>query len=130
MSDVLEAQNTGLFDDVSERDKEIQASIWAMLFLMSELSLGFRALRDVLHTRGALQEEDEKIINELASTDERLQAAYIHIEKCFREKYGKVREAMDNPQTVTDKVENDYRGVAVDLPEVPKTTVTSSEEGA
>ena len=107
MSDVMDAQHEGRFEDMSDRDKEIQASIWGLLFLLSELSLAFRVLRDILRERGALLPEDEEQLNRLASSEEHLRVAYAHIENAFREKYGRVRTALDNPEAVTRIMEEE-----------------------
>ena len=101
----MEAQQEGRFDDIDERNKEIQASIWGLLFLVAELSLAFRTLRDTLQQRGALLPEDEAAINELSSNEERMRVAYAHIEKAFREKYVRVMDAMEDPEKVTRQVE-------------------------
>lgn len=76
MSDVMDAQHEGRFEDMSERDKEIQASIWGLIFLLSEISLAFRVLRDRLTERGALLPEDEALINQMASNEEHMRGAY------------------------------------------------------
>lgn len=105
MSETMEAQRQGRFEEMAERDREIQASIWALLFLVSELALGVRVLRDRLQERGALLPEDEESMNELASGEERMRLAYAHIEQAFREKYARIMEAMENPEEVTRKVQ-------------------------
>lgn len=104
MSKAMDAQMSGEFEEMSDRDKEIQASIWALIFLVSELSLAFRTLRDKLHERGALQPEDEAEINRLASAEERMRVAYAHIENAFQEKYHRVMEAMLHPEEVEQAV--------------------------
>jgi hypothetical protein len=92
--------------------------------------LAFRTLRDRLTERGALLEEDEQLINGLASNEERMRVAYSHIENAFREKYSRVMEALMNPAGVTEQVQNQSGvGVAVDLndPNVPMVSGTSPE---
>lgn len=101
----MDAQASGRFEQMSERDREIQASIWALIFLVAEMALGFRTLRDKLGERGALLPEDEEAINALASNEERMQVAYAHIEQAFREKYGRVLTAMEMPEEVTQHVQ-------------------------
>ena len=107
MSDVMDAQHEGRFENMSERDKEIQASIWGLIFLLSEISLAFRVLRDRLMERGALEPEDEELINTLASNEDHLRGAYAHIENAFREKYTRVRTALDHPDEVTRIMEEE-----------------------
>ncbi len=120
MSEVLEAQKEARFGDMEERDKEIQASVWALLFLVSELALGFRALRDRLNERGVLQPDDETAINEVTLKNESLQAAYAQVEQAFQDKFRRVRLAMEHPDEVTEAVnqsanEQTYGGTSVDL---------------
>ena len=119
MSSTMEAQESGQFEQMSERDREIQASIWALIFLVSEMALGFRILRDRLQERGALLPEDEAAINELASNEDHMRVAYAHIENAFREKYGRVMTAMENPAAVTNevarRVQEQYTTTTVDL---------------
>lgn len=121
----MKAQEEGRFEDISERDKEIQASIWALIFLVSEIALAFRTLRDRLNERGALLPEDEEIINQMAGNDEHLRVAYNHIEQAFRQKYMRVIEAMEHPEEVTQAVREQYGvGEAIDLNDRPQATVS------
>jgi len=128
MSSVMEAQESGNFEQMSDRDKEIQASIWALILLVAEISLAFRTLRDRLHERGALLEEDEQLINAAASNQENMRVAYSHIEKAFRGKYSNVMEALTNPAEVTRQVQNQMEymryGVEYD-PNDPNTPMVS-----
>ncbi len=130
-SEALQAQREGRFEDMETRDKEIQASIWGLIFLISEISLAFRTLRDRLTERGALLPEDEDIINELSSNEDRMRAAYEHIERAFREKFGRVLEAMEHPEEVTQAVQN-RSGGTIDLndPGVPMVSGTDLEGGS
>ena len=119
MSEVLEAQKEGHFENMAERDKEIQASVWALLFLVSELALGFRALRDRLSERGVLLPDDETAINEAVTKTEALQAAYAQVEQAFQDKFHRVRMAMEHPAEVTQAVnEQTYGGTSIDLNDV------------
>jgi len=111
----MEAQAEGRFEDISERDKEIQASIWALIFLVSEMALAFRVLRDRLQEQGVLTPEDEQAINQVAAHEEHLRSAYQHIEGAFREKFTRVMDAMVNPDEVTRKVKES--GITIDLNE-------------
>ncbi len=129
MSSVMDAQEAGEFEQMSERDKEIQASIWALILLIAEISLAFRTLRDRLHERGALLEEDEQLINAAASNQEHMRVAYSHIEKAFRGKYSNVMEALTNPAEVTRRVGQMEYGVEYDPndPNTPMVSGTNSE---
>jgi len=125
---VMEQQRRGEFGQMSERDKEIQASLWALLFLTSEMALAFRALRDKLVARGALRLEDDREIDQLASDGQNLAKAYEHIEKAFREKYDRVWQAMANPTEVTELMQEKFGiGRVVDLndPNLPVVTGTN-----
>ena len=104
-SEAMKAQQEQRFADMDIRDKEIQASFWSLIFLLSELSLGFRGLRDQLRSTGDLTEEGEKAINDFALEEANLRMAYNHVEQAFYSKFTQVREAMDNPAEVTRKVQ-------------------------
>ncbi len=128
-SKALKAQREGRFEDMETRDKEIQAAIWGLIFLISEISLAFRSLRDRLTERGALLPEDEELINTLSSDEGRMKLAYEHIERAFREKFARVQEAMENPEVVAQAVANRDGGTTIDLndPNVPMVSGTESE---
>jgi hypothetical protein len=104
-SETMKAQQEQRFADMNIRDKEIQASFWSLIFLLSELSLGFRAVRDQLRATGDLTEEGEKAIDAFATNEDNLRMAYEHVEQAFYSKFMQVREAMDNPEGVTHKVQ-------------------------
>ena len=104
-SETMQAQQEKRFTDMEVRDKEIQASFWSIIFLLSELSLGLRGLRNQLRTTGDLSEEGEKAINEFSQNEGNLRMAYEHVEQAFYSKFMQVREAMDNPEGVTQKVQ-------------------------
>jgi hypothetical protein len=125
---VMDKQVRGEFSQISERDKEIQASIWALIFLTSEMALAFRALRDKLEDRGALRPEDNAAIDQLASEGENLRRAYEHIEKAFREKYDRVWAAMEAPAEVTNIVQEKFgSGKIVDLNDQKLPVVTGTK---
>jgi hypothetical protein len=111
----MDKQSRGEYEQISERDKEIQASFWAMIFLTSEMALAFRALRDKLQARGSLLPEDNAAIDQIASSGENLRRAYEHIEHAFREKYERVRTAMDSPAEVTEVVHKQQARETIDL---------------
>jgi hypothetical protein len=109
MSKTMDAQEKGHFEEMTERDREIQASVWALIFLVAEVSLSFRVLRDQLVTKGVFTEADDGLINTLASKEDHVKQAYAHVENAFREKYGRVMHAMANPEEVERQV-NATRG--------------------
>lgn len=127
-SEALKAQREGRFEDMATRDKEIQAAIWGLIFLISEISLAFRTLRDRLTERGALLAEDEELINTLSSNEDRMKLAYEHIERAFREKFARVLDAMEHPDAVAEAVAN-RGGTTIDLndPNVPMVSGTDPE---
>jgi len=98
---VLEDQKLRKFQSMTERDKEIQASFWALIFLASEQALAFRMLRTRLAAKGILDEEDEAWINEQSVMPEKLQAAYAHVEAAFEAKYERARYALEHPEKLT-----------------------------
>jgi len=102
---ILEDQKQGKFESMSERDKEIQASFWALIFLASEQALAFRMLRTRLAAKGILDEEDETWINQNTIMPEKLQAAYAHVEAAFEAKYERARYALDHPEQLTAEYE-------------------------
>ena len=85
---------------VSQRERETQAAVWALMLLIGEMSLAFRALRDRLQERGVLEPGDERLIDEVTSNGDNLRNAYAHVEGIFRDKYGKILHAMLNPGEV------------------------------
>jgi len=106
---VLEDQKQGKFHHMSERDKEIQASIWALIFLASEQALAFRMLRNRLKDKGVLDDEDEAWINQNTIRPEALQAAYAHVETAFEAKYERARYALEHPEQLTAEYEQRER---------------------
>jgi protoporphyrinogen oxidase len=87
-------------EQLTPRDQETQAAIWALLFLVSEVCLALRVLRDRLHARGALLPEDEELVNQAAANQEKMAQAYQQIEKAFREKFARVQYAQAHPEKV------------------------------
>jgi len=85
---------------VSRRERETQAAVWALMLLIGEMSLAFRALRNRLHERGALEPEDEQLLDAVTSNEDNLRNAYAHIERVFQDKHGKILHAITNPEEV------------------------------
>ena len=106
---ILKDQQEGRFNLLSDRDKEIQGSIWGLIFLISEQALAFRMLRNKLKDKGLLDDEDEAWINQNSIKPERLQAAYAHVENAFMDKYERARYALDHPEETTSEVEQRER---------------------
>ncbi len=97
--------------ELGKSEKEIQAAIWALVFQSSEQALAFRALRDQLAVRGVLNQEDQDAIDAVVQDNERLQHAYGHLEKAFREKFARVHYAFEHPEEMTP--ESDQTGFEV-----------------
>ena len=132
MTETMKQQAEGRFQDMDERDKEIQASVWALIFLVAEISLALRTIRDKLHERGSLHEEDEQEINRLACDNERMRTAYAHVEKAFQAKYTRIMDAMLHPEEVTKEVEEEMKlRKLIDLNKsnVPMVSGTNPEGG-
>ncbi len=106
---VLEDQKQRKFESMTERDKEIQASIWALIFLASEQALAFRMLRTRLAEKGVLDDEDEAWINQNTIKPEALQAAYAHVEAAFEAKYERAKYALEHPEELTSEYEERER---------------------
>jgi hypothetical protein len=131
-ADIRNTTNTALLDnasgpgqeELSEREKEVHASVWALVFMIAEVCLAVRALRDRLQDRGVLEPEDEKLINEAASAMEAMQASYAHVEKGFREKFNRIRYAMENPQEVERVVRENMAKQNNPIENVPRTTTS------
>jgi len=106
---ILQDQREGKFDQLTDRDKEIQGSIWSLIFLVSEQALAFRMLRNRLQEKGVLDAEDEALINQGSIDPDKLQAAYAHVENAFNTKYDRARYALDHPEEVTTEMEQRER---------------------
>lgn len=89
------------------KDQQTQAAILALLLIIAEQGLAFRALRDTLHDRGVFEEGDEAVINQLATNKDALQIAYAHFDNIFQDKFSKTLEALLFPEEVTRKVEGE-----------------------
>ncbi len=133
MSKTMDAQQEGQFDEMNERDREIQASIWALLFLVSELSLAVRTMHDVLLNRGSLLNEDTATIEQLSTDEERVRVSYEYVEQSFREKFERVMTAMNDPEAVAKHIAERATATRTidltDLPKPPGSTGEVSSEG-
>jgi len=92
------------YAELSEKEKQIQASFWGQNFLLAELAAANRLLRDLLIEKGILTtEEDNKLADSIVHKDT-LQQAYENTERAFYDKYQKIRFAMENPQQVEEQI--------------------------
>lgn len=101
----MDKQQKEQFNEMSERDREIQSSFWSLILLIGEMALAFRILRDRLAGLNILTSEDNEIIDQASMDPNNLTAAYNHIEKAFRTKYDRCKFTMDNPEEVERQVQ-------------------------
>lgn len=92
------------YEDLNERERQVQASIWALSFLLSELASGIIMLRRALITKGIITEEEDLSIAESISDPTNLNLMYRNTEMAFMEKYHKIRFAMENPGAVEQEM--------------------------
>ena len=84
--------------------KEVQAATWALVLMLAEQALAFKALRDALTAKNVLTEEEQLEIEKMATNPDNVQAAYVYMETGFKEKFTKVIEAINNPEKVAEEV--------------------------
>lgn len=115
MSENIMKKTRNEFTEMSERDQDTQAAIWALMLLAGEMALALRALRDVLLTKGSLDEEDDKILNQAIVDGGNLRMAYAHMENIFLDKFSRVKTALSNPEVAQNLVQEALkkRGPAV-----------------
>jgi hypothetical protein len=119
------------FEDLSPWQQRTQTAIWALLFLVGELALTLRVVRDKLHTRGVLLSEDEDLINQACISHEKLTQVYGHMDQAFQEKCNRVFYALSHPQEVPQAMQK--QDPAQDLPKTEEITfddvkTTAAEE--
>jgi hypothetical protein len=102
--------NQDNFGELGEFEKQMQASHWALLFLISETTAGFHILMDKMVEKGVMDEDDAKSMDEALLNIEYMKSNYMHIQKAFLEKYNRVRFAAENPGEVTEYVEGKASG--------------------
>ncbi len=90
--------------DDAKKFQEIQASLWSILFLLSEQNLAFQVLAAKLGEKEILDKEDENSMNAILRNQQALQGAYRSTEIAFKEKFEKTIFALENPGAVTEKV--------------------------
>lgn len=96
--------NEEQYKQLTEFEKQMQASHWAMMFLLSEVTAGFQILVEKLSAKGALTEQDQKDMDKSLMDTEVMQRGYMQMQKAFQEKYNRIRFAADNPEKVTEYV--------------------------
>jgi hypothetical protein len=102
--------------EITDKDREVQAAIWSLLLMVAELALGLRTLRNSLHEKKILGDEDEEALNQLLADQENLQNAYSYIEQAFIEKFQRVLTAVQNPTEVTREIQEQPGNYAITLP--------------
>ncbi len=102
--------NEDKYEELSEFEQQMQASHWAILFLLSETAAGFHILVDKLTAKGVLVEEDSKEMDQALLNIEYMQSNYAHIQRAFQEKYNRVRYAAQHPEEVTKFVKQRKAG--------------------
>jgi hypothetical protein len=120
------------FEGLDEFQKQMQASHWAMLFLLAETAAGFHILVDRLSEKGTLDDEDRQAMDQALLNIDFMKANYAHINNAFQEKYNRVRFAAEHKDEVSDYVRDREEGKATTDPltgrEVPAKETTSEEE--
>ena len=86
------------FSGLAEGKQQAQVATWGLLFLIGDLALTIRSLRDKLHAKGILAPEDENAINQVCVLPERLAQVYSHIDKAFQEKCNRILYAITHPE--------------------------------
>lgn len=96
--------NPSSYEDLNERDRQVQASIWALSFLLAELASGIMMIRRTLIAKGVItEEEDEEIARSISSSDN-LNLMYRNTELAFMEKYQRIRFAHEHPEDVSKEM--------------------------
>lgn len=102
--------NEEKYKELTEFEKQMQASHWAMMFLLSEVTAGFQILVDKLSAKGVLDKQDAKDMDAALLNSEAMQRGYMHMQKAFQEKYNRIRYAAENPEKVTEFVNQKKAG--------------------
>jgi hypothetical protein len=92
--------NPTSYEDLNERERQVQASIWALGFLMAELASGVLMLRRALITKGIITEEEDEEMARGISDQDNLNLMYRNTELAFMEKYQRIRFAHEHPEEV------------------------------
>lgn len=92
------------YEELDERQRQVQASIWALSFLLAELASGVMMIRRTLIAKGIVtEEEDAEIARSISSTDN-LNLMYRNTELAFMEKYQRIRFAHEHPEAVAKEM--------------------------
>ena len=92
---------------LTPEQKNHNSAIWAILHLLSEISLSFKLLRDRLLEKGTINIEDEEFINIAFAENEELKKAYIYMQSAFNEKFFTLRASLDETKTVSASVKGE-----------------------
>jgi hypothetical protein len=93
------------YEQLSEREKQVQASFWGQLFLIAELATGLRLLRDKLIQKELLTVEEDQQLSQETINPETLREAYRNTELAFHDKYQRIRFSMENPGAVEEELQ-------------------------
>lgn len=92
------------YEDLNERDRQVQASIWALSFLLAELASGVMMIRRTLIAKGIITEEEDEEIARGIGDQENLNLMYRNTELAFMEKYQRIRFAHEHPEAVAKEM--------------------------
>jgi hypothetical protein len=96
--------NPTSYEDLNERERQVQASIWALNFLLAELASGVMMIRKTLIAKGTITEaEDDEIARSIGDQDN-LNLMYRNTELAFMEKYQRIRFAHEHPEEVAHQM--------------------------
>lgn len=92
------------YEDLNERERQVQASIWALSFLLAELASGVMMIRKTLLAKGIITEEEDEEIARSVGDQENLNLMYRNTELAFMEKYQRIRFAHEHPEEVAHQM--------------------------
>ncbi len=117
------------YKELDEFSKQMQASHWALLVLISEIASGFHVLVDRLSQKDVIDDEDAKAMDKLLLDEEIMRGNYMQIQRAFQEKYNRVRYAAENPEKVTEYVKSKKAGEDVADPLKAQTASDPGDNG-
>jgi len=101
------------YEELDERQRQVQASIWALSFLLAELASGVMMIRKTLIAKGIITEEEDDEIGRSIGDQDNLNLMYKNTELAFMEKYQRIRFAHEHPEEVArqmkERMDNEQR---------------------
>ncbi len=87
------------FKDMTDEEKDKQAMLWSVLFIISDFAVSTRTIFEALVEKGVFTKEE---YNEVLGTMTRSMhaAGYNEIENLFRSKFDRIRAGMNDPEMV------------------------------